>query len=234
MFLIEGKKLVQEAIESKWNIETIILREDKLDLKNELNRELDIVAERCTADPEVFKSLSRMQQSEGILAVVHFPYPDFCQEQEIEKLPEGQGFLLDAIQDPGNLGTLMRSMDWMGIPHLLLGPGCVDPLNLKSLRSSMGAIFRTNIYQVSDLTEIINKEPDRIFLADMQGTPVHKQTFTSNAFVLIGNEANGIGTEVKEMALHTISIPRFGGGESLNAGVAGSLIAWEMTKNKRL
>lgn len=233
MFLIEGKKLVQEAIDSNWNIETIIIREDKPELNNELNSAFDIVPRRCMADPDVFNSLSRMQQSEGILAVVHFPSPDFCQQKELEKLPEGQGFLLDAMQDPGNLGTLMRSMDWMGIPHLLLGPGCVDPLNLKSLRSSMGAIFRINIYQVPDLKEIMRKEADRIMLADMQGTPLHEQTFSSNAFVLIGNEANGIGTEVKEMALHTVSIPRFGGGESLNAGVAGSLIAWEMTQNKR-
>lgn len=226
MFLIEGKKLVQEAFLSNWDLESVIVREDLLDFWTEAYPQYSFTY----AEAELFKQLSRMQQSEGILAVVRFPSPDFCSSQELETLPKGQGFMLEAIQDPGNLGTLMRSMDWMGIPNLILGPGCVDPLNLKSIRSSMGAIFRTKLRVVPDLASLVGSEPHRVCIADMEGTSVQEASFSSETYIVLGNEAKGISAKIKNLEIEKVSIPRIGKGESLNAGVAGSLIAWEMAK----
>lgn len=226
MFLIEGKKLVQEAFQSDWNLVSVVAREDILD---EWEREFpDFSFTR--ADKESFKQLTRMQQSEGILAVVSFPHAGFCSPEEPKELPAGQGFILDAVQDPGNLGTLMRSMDWMGIPNIILGPGCVDPLNLKSLRSTMGAVFRINIQVVSDLIPLLKHNPQRIYVADMHGAAVQDMIFSRDNFVLVGNEAQGISESIRGLNLPKVSIPRIGEGESLNAGVSGSLIAWEMAK----
>lgn len=227
MFLIEGKKLVQEALESKWPLESIILREDKVDtIEKKYTRD-----KFCVADTEVFKDLSRLQQSEGILAVVRFPTPEFCAQKELEELPKGQGFILEEIQDPGNLGTLMRSMDWMGISNLILGPGCVDPLNLKTLRSSMGAIFRTKICKVPDIAGLLHTSNQQFYIAHMEGISLQKVDFSSDSYVILGNEANGISPVVQGLPISKISIPRLGAGESLNAGVAGSIIAWEMAKS---
>lgn len=226
MFLIEGKKLVQEAIASGWKLESLVLREDITDWGEE-NYEGDVLS---WADRDAFNQLSGHQQSEGIIGIVHFPSPDFCKQKEWTEIPQERGFVLDAIQDPGNLGTIMRSLDWLNIRNILLGPGCVDPLNLKSLRSSMGAVFRMNILPVGKLEDMPDEMKARLWLADMEGPELGKANFKDDSLILIGNEANGIGEELRKAVSHKVSIPRYGGGESLNASIAASIIAWEMSK----
>ncbi|MEL6254694.1 MAG: RNA methyltransferase [Bacteroidota bacterium] len=226
MFLIEGKKLVKEAIDSGWKLENLVLREDITDWGGE-NYDLKIAR---TADRETFNQLSGHQQSEGVIGALHFPTPEFCQKIGWNKIPGERGFVLDAIQDPGNLGSIMRTLDWLNIRNIILGPGCVDPLNLKSLRSSMGAIFRMNIFPVGNLEEMPENMKKRIWLADIEGRKLGKVDFPSDSLILIGNEANGINVELRKSVANKISIPRYGGGESLNASIAASIIAWEMSK----
>jgi len=226
MFLIEGKKLVKEAIASGWKLESLVLRED-ITVEGQENYETEIAR---SADRDTFNLLSGHQQSEGIIGVVHFPTEGFLKSKNWTEIPNSRGFVLDAIQDPGNLGTILRTLDWLDIRNVMLGPGCVDPLNLKSLRSSMGAIFRMNILPVPSLEEMPEEMTQRLWLADMEGSELGKIDFPSDSLILIGNEANGINTELRKSVTKRISIPRIGGGESLNASIAASIIAWEMSK----
>lgn len=226
MFLIEGKKLVKEAIDSGWKLESLVLRDDITDGERE-NYDTNLAR---SADRDTFNQLSGHQQSEGIIGVVHFPHADFLQQKDWSDIPREKGFVLDAIQDPGNLGTIMRTLDWLNIRNVMLGPGCVDPLNLKSLRSSMGAIFRMNILPVESLHLMPEEMKQRLWLADMEGKELGKVDFPSDSLILIGNEANGVSQELRKSIDNKISIPRYGGGESLNASIAASIIAWEMSK----
>ncbi|MEM8887705.1 MAG: RNA methyltransferase substrate-binding domain-containing protein, partial [Bacteroidota bacterium] len=117
MFLIEGKKLVKEAIASGWKLESLVLRDD-ITVEGQENYEMEIAR---IADRDTFNQLSGHQQSEGIIGVVHFPSKDFLKQQAWTEVPDSRGFVLDAIQDPGNLGTILRTLDWLNIRNVMLG-----------------------------------------------------------------------------------------------------------------
>ncbi|MEM6800827.1 MAG: TrmH family RNA methyltransferase [Bacteroidota bacterium] len=224
-FLIEGKKLLQEAINSAYLPEFVLLREDKTDWWKENYGE----KEAFIADQALFSQLSTMQQSEGVMAMLAFPSENFCRPTRRTAMP-GLGFVLDSIQDPGNLGTLMRSLDYLGIQDIYLGPGCVDPLNPKVLRSSMGAIFRMNIHVLEQVESFVMQAHDRVLMADMSGKAINEIDIPQDALILIGNEANGVSPKLKSLHLNSIAIPRLGQGESLNASTAAAMIAWEIVR----
>ena len=225
MFMVEGKKMVGEAIQSDWPIEAIVAREDVAEqMGKKFSPELMLVASKAD-----YSRLSSLQNPEGILAVIDFPHEDFCIPLTLNELPEGQGFILDAIQDPGNLGTILRIADWFGFKTIIAGPGTVDLLNPRTLRSSMGAIFRVNMVSLDDWGQLIDENQNRIYTADLKGISLEKIQWTGDEFVVIGNEANGISEIFKLIREdRKIMIPGDGGAESLNAGIAAGILAWNM------
>lgn len=222
-FVVEGHKLTQEAIASGFPVLGVVVRADTPAPAGDFPV--------FQADETAFGKLTTLEQPEGVLAQIGFPADRaFCASAP-ETLACG-GFVLDGVQDPGNLGTILRIADWFGLGAVVLGPGCVDPLNPKTLRASMGAIFRVPIYTTPDLPAWLAQQPNRLWLADMRGEALGTTVLFLTDWMILGNEANGVSEALRALpALRAITIPRTGGAESLNVSVAAGILAWEMQKS---
>lgn len=219
LFLAEGRKLVSELLRSGLKVEAVVLREG--------GEEIDGEHELYWAKDADFERLSTQVSPEGVLAIVHFPQGDQLQERNAwEQAPTGPGFMLDDIRDPGNLGTLLRTADWFGFERVLCSKACVDPFHPKVVRASMGALFRVKLVLVEDFGKTVMAQAEHVWVADMDGENAAAVDLGKRPWLLIGNEANGVRAEIRENpGLRRISIPRFGEGESLNAGVSGAILA---------
>lgn len=225
LFIVEGKKMVREAILSDWKTAAVVAREDMAESAAAWFPEAEIFS----ATESEFIRLSAHPNPEGILAILHFPNENFCVPLSLNSLPEGPGFILDGIQDPGNLGTILRIADWFGFPHVILGPGTADLLNPKTLRSTMGAVFRVNVLYIESLVSLAENEGDRMVAADLEGKNLQDFDWSGKEFVVIGNEARGLSTELKAISgLQKVCIPGEGGAESLNAAVSAGIFAWNL------
>ncbi len=226
LFVAEGLKMCREAMASEYQIEAIVVQKGT-EIPDDLALPLNLCHE---ASPEDFKKLTTQVSPEGILTVLRFPGAPLCHlDAPADILPQGPAFVLAAIQDPGNLGTILRTSDWFGMPSLICGPGTVDPFNPKVLRSSMGSLFRVRLYLLSNLEEWIQRNAKLIWCADMEGESLEQVNLAERPFVLLGNEALGVSSEIAAMdGLRRVTIPRIGNAESLNAATAASILAWNM------
>lgn len=208
LFLIESRKLFEEALKSGIKVETLIVDED--------NEEYPFEGEKVIFSKPLFRRASSMESPDGILAI--------CKKWEKGPLGGEKILLLDHLQDPGNLGTLIRSGEAFGFFDILLYNDCVDFYNEKVLRASMGSIFRLNLVEVSreDLLDL--KKTYKIYAADMGGVDFRKIDKTGKLILAIGNEGNGISDDLRELSDGLISIPMQGEVESLNAAIAGSIL----------
>ncbi len=227
-FVVEGVRLVEEAMKANWQVELVFYTED-------LNpRGHDIVAayrqenvEVVQVSPEVMQSASDTQSPQGILAVL--PMGQI-------PIPEALKFvlLLDNVRDPGNMGTLMRTAVAANVDAVLLPPGNVDPYAPKVLRAGMGAHFSLAIREGGwdEVRKIIS--PLMVYLSDAAGMHIYSQTDMSIPLALIiGGEADGAGPEARSLADHTLSIPMPGGIESLNAAAAGAILMFEIVRQRQ-
>ena len=223
-FIVEGPKMVKEVIASDLKISKVIICEEffcePIDVRNN-----DV--EFVTAN--VFEYISDTKTPQGIMAVVS------KRTNENIKYSETM-FALDNVQDPGNLGTIIRTLDCAGIHTLLLSNGCADEYNPKVIRSTMGAIFRVNVFSDLNLKEELEnlkEEGYNIVVTSLEGaTNMFEHKFDGKNIVVIGNESNGVSKEIQEIANVRIKIPMAGETESLNAGVAASLVAYEIYRSR--
>ena len=139
--------------------------------------------------------------------------------------------VLDGIQDPGNLGTIIRLCDWFGIQHLVCSENTVDCFNPKVLQATMGSITRVNIVY-RDLEDFLKSVPLPIFGSFMSGKPVKELTLPAKGVLVMGNEGNGISKEVEVLCRQTVSIPQYGQKttESLNVGTASAILLNEIRR----
>lgn len=220
-FIIEGKKLFQEAIRENLPIHSIIIHEKRQEYEFIFQANSQVYV----AKDSEFKKLSSLENSEGILAILphfHHSFPNH--------LDNSKFFILDQIQDPGNLGTIFRICDAFNIQGLILHQ-CVEVYNPKVVRASMGAIFRIPFYQIN-VREIIKLYSHKIIKTELYGIPLNKVNLDDYQFIVLGNEANGIISEWNQEILKSISIPQSGKAESLNVGIACGILAWEWTKTQ--
>lgn len=230
LFLVEGIKMYQEAYKSTFEIFSVVILEDQLTkISPFLNEPSSFPI--YIAEASAFKSLSSHNSPEGIITIIHFPSTDqfgqTLQQVPSHFLTKGPSFLLENIQDPGNVGTILRIADWFGIEHVICTEGTADVLNPKTLRASMGAIFRVKIAYIKEITPEFLSQSPQLYAADMQGTPLSTTKFSENACIILGNEANGISSIGIEHA-QTFTIPGIGAAESLNVGVAAGIIAYQL------
>lgn len=221
--LLEGWKLVREGLASSWEMTDLILTDpDQLSLLPEPLEELAV----WLADPQTFKQLSTQVSPEGVMGVARMP-ASYFQAEEPSRLPVGPGIILDQLQDPGNVGTILRTADWFGLKQVIFTPGTVDPFNPKVLRASMGSIFRVNICTVSSVLTWSEQEQE-IWIADLSGANLHEVKLGAQAYVVLGNEARGVSPDIKtQSSWQRVKIPGELGAESLNASMAGTIWAWE-------
>ncbi len=214
-FLVEGHHLVNEAHLSDFIIDKVILREDVA--LPEWIAKKDVIY----VTNEVFQTITQTETPQGIAAVVN--------KHTFSNEASGHVLLLDAIQDPGNLGTMIRTAEAAGFTKVILGKGTVDPYNDKVIRATQGSIFYLPIIQ-ADLAEVIcelKSNHYEIWAATLDDSQVyHEIEVTSDVGLIIGNEGAGISQEVVNQANRNVKIPIYGRSESLNAGVASGVLMY--------
>jgi TrmH family RNA methyltransferase len=138
--------------------------------------------------------------------------------------------VLDQIQDPGNLGTIIRTCDWFGIQNIVCSSDTVDAYNPKTVQSAKGSLLRMNILYADLVTHLSSNKGVPVFAAALEGVSIHEINVQAPAIIVIGNEANGISKKVMAFATHKITIPKIGKAESLNAGIATAIILSNIIK----
>ena len=227
-FVVEGVRLVEEAVQSNWKFQFALYDESlnergrsQVESLTSRGIEVEMISEG------LMKSLSETETPQGILAVIEFtPFP----------IPNLPNFILipDQIRDPGNLGTLLRSAAATGVQAVLLPPETTDAFAPKVIRSGMGAHFRLPIRSMNweEIGQVCQSGNVHMVLADMQGTSCWETDLRQPLALIVGGEAEGASGEARKLANQKISIPMIGEMESLNAGVAGSVLMFEVVRQR--
>ena len=216
LFVAEGVKVVRELLQSSFEIETLFTTEQLYFLQEQ---KVELISDKDLA------KISSLKTPNKVLGVFKIP------EDSIVK-NEGLIVALDAINDPGNLGTIIRLCDWFGIEQLVCSKNTVDCYNSKVIQATMGSITRVQIHYI-DLVDFIKNTELPIFSADMDGENVYKSELPKEAVLVMGNEANGISSEINELVNSKLTIPRFGKTqetESLNVATATSILLSEFRR----
>lgn len=216
LFVAEGVKVVNELLNSDFKLEVLFATND---YKNSFNIELAEVSE------DDLKKISQLKTPNKVLGLFKIP-------EETSIKDTGLVVALDAINDPGNLGTIIRLCDWFGIESLICSSDTVDCYNQKVVQASMGSLTRINIHY-TDLMSFIERSKLPGVIADMGGENVYKTELPKEAILIMGNEANGISNKIRKLINTKVSIPRFGNvqqTESLNVATATAILLSEFKR----
>ena len=216
LFVADGTKLLQEAVRFYPGLDTVFLSDDVDEVLPE-----DVRVVRVS--PEIMAYISPMETPQGALFLCRLP-------ENAAFVPQKGMLLLDGIQDPGNLGTILRTADALDIPVALL-EGCADPYSHKTVRSSMGAVFRTQPVkttweQVASSCQAAGI-PIAVTALNDQARDI-RQAQVKEMAVVIGSEGQGVRPEILAVADHSLIIPMNPRCESLNAAVAATIVMWQM------
>lgn len=220
-FIAEGNKIATEWLAADTNISKVLATESWLEENDHLLAEHPD-AEVITVLPHELENLSALKTPNDVLLVVQMP------EVKAYTLTSEWVLALDRIQDPGNMGTIIRIADWFGIKHLVLSEGCVDIYNTKVVQSAMGSHTRVEVHYES-LTDVLDKAGVPVYAAVLGGSDIFSLKEKAAGIILIGNESKGLDPELQSLATHKITIPGKGGAESLNAGVSAGIICALLT-----
>ena len=239
-YIIEGIKIIEEAINEKANIKQVVICDDCEKTSN-IPKDLmyEIAKQECVyVTSKLFESLTDVANPQGILAIVEKnTVKSQTAGNEEQELDYTQDIIvaLDDIQDPGNLGTILRTVDSIGLSQILVSKGTADSYNPKVVRSTMGAIFRVKIIECADLEKTlkeIKKHKFEIVVTSLQTKNSIYDIDYKNKVIVIGNEANGVEEKIQKLADKKVKIPMLGKTESLNASVATGIILYEYVRQK--
>ena len=230
-YIIEGIKILKEAIQEKAVIKKIVICEECL-ANNIIDEKLlyEIAKYDCLyVSKKIFEGLTDVSKPQGILAVV--------EKNNKKDINYNEDIIvaLDGLQDPGNLGTILRTLDSANLSQVVVSKDTVDAYNPKVVRSTMGAIFRVNIVETENLKETLKemkRHKYKVMCTDLTASKNIYEIDYNKKILVIGNEANGISKELLDMADEKIIIPMLGKTESLNASVATSIIVYEYVRRK--
>jgi len=229
-FVAEGVRLVEEAVKANW-ICRFALYDETLSERGlsqvESLKSRGVDVEEVSVS--VMKSISETEAPQGILTVLEFSNLP---------IPNSPNFILipDQIRDPGNLGTLLRSAAASGVQAILIPPDTTDAFSPKVLRSGMGAHFRLPIRSMGwgEIEKAVKSDALNVYVADMDGTSCWDMDLRQPVALIVGNEAEGASESARKLADGKISIPMSGETESINAGVAGSVLMFEIMRQRRV
>ena len=231
-YIVEGIKLIQEAILEKAKIDTIVVCEDCV-RNQELDSKLlyEIAKYNCIyVNERIFGLITDVKNPQGILAVMK-------KEEENKTINYDEDLLviLDGVQDPGNLGTILRTVDSIGLKQIIVAPGCGDIFNPKVVRSTMGAIYRVKVIESENIQKTINEIKKHKFKIISTSLKAEKSIYDvkyEKSAIVIGNEANGVSEDVINSSDELVKIPMLGKTESLNASVATGIVLYEYVRQK--
>ena len=207
LFVVEGEKVVGELLAAELPFAEVYATE--------------AWSGRCTqrVTPEEMARISHYPTPSSVLALGRI----VRQPLEAGALEHGLTLALDGVQDPGNVGTLLRIADWFGLTRVVLSPDCADLFGQKTINASMGSFARVTAH-TADLTEVLAGVRVPVLGCDLAGEDVHTLRPLRDAVVVIGSEGRGLSPAVRACVTQFITIPKYGGAESLNAGVAAAIV----------
>ena len=215
LFVVEGVKVVHEFLNSSYELEIVFSTDTDFSSTDKFIEVTD----------QELKKISSLKNPNKVLAIFKIP-------NQINPIMGGLILALDSINDPGNLGTIIRLCDWFGIEQLVCSNETVDCFNSKVVQASMGSLTRVAVSYL-DLKKYLQNASVPIFIADMDGLNVYKTKLPDSALLVLGNEANGISDDIKQLVTTKITIPRYGAfqqTESLNVATASAILLSEFRR----
>lgn len=223
VFIAEGDKIAREWLLSKAKLIYIVALEAWADKYHELIKSHP-EAQVAIVSLQELQAVSVLQTPNQVLLVAAMPAKrEFISDQ-------GWTIALDTIQDPGNLGSIIRIADWFGIPEIVCSPDCADIYNPKVVQAAMGGHLRIHFSEMP-LSEFLSGQNRPVLAAGMNGENLYKAGPFKEGILLIGNESKGLDKDLIQKATHRITIPRLGAAESLNAAVATGIICSHLLKD---
>ncbi len=231
LFLVEGNKMVNELLASDFDIKTIICTKQFSDSnKNILSEGIETI---ITSQQEIQK-VSLLKTPQQALAVCSIPVPKYT-----NIIPQQLTLLLDGVQDPGNLGTIIRIADWYGISTIYASPATADIFNPKVIQASMGAFLRVNLCYIKPEEILLEAKNNNIpiYGTFLEGENIYEQTLTKEGIIIMGNEGKGISHNLEKFISQKILIPSFPTGqkknsESLNVSIATAIVCSEFKRRE--
>ncbi|MDP2176505.1 MAG: TrmH family RNA methyltransferase [Bacteroidota bacterium] len=212
-FVVEGEKSIAELLKSHFKIHKVFVTDLLLDdYKNTIDNQLIF-----NISKEDLNLISFHQTPQNALAIVEIP------KQKTIQVDDGFVLALDEIQDPGNLGTIIRIADWYGIKQIVCSKGCTDVYSPKVINASMGSFVRVNVVY-DDILKFAKQFELPLLVTTFNGTDVHQFDSTNKGLIVIGNEGHGINNEIIKQSNFQLTIPKYGGAESLNAAISTAIV----------
>lgn len=235
---IEGLRIVEEAIRSGLRLQAVLFKESAQNLADRLLPQIGAHVETLLLPDNLFDGVVPSETPQGVAALVRLK--EFSFSDILERLQVGPVIVLLGLQDPGNLGTIVRSAEAFGSAGAVLGEGTVSLLNSKVIRASAGSIFRLPVVSekssggVEKILGALRKQSVRVIATSShKGTPIHETKLTGSLAVFIGSEGSGLPKNFMTQVDELIAIPHTPHVESLNAGVAGSIVLYEASRQRR-
>ncbi len=227
VFVLEGLRICKDAFENNIKFQKLFITNQALEKHSEIIKKFSLNSNECyILSEQLFKKISDTSSPQGIIAVAKVPIFN-------EKISEsGRYIALENISDPANLGAISRTAEALGVTGIILSKDSCDPYSPKSLRTSMGTLLRMKIHILTDFAKELQETNLKKYacVVDREAKSITEISFCDGVAVIIGNEANGITDETKNIADQCITIRMIGNAESLNAAVAASISMWEMMK----
>ncbi|WP_207427296.1 RNA methyltransferase [Pedobacter sp. SYSU D00535] len=223
LFIAEGTKLITEFLASDYSIDTVFCISASLSKLGKLPQKVKLFE---VTEAEL-KKISTLTNPQDALALIKIP-----EETNVsaESFKGKFTLILDGVQDPGNLGTIIRTADWFGFSELVCSVDSVEAYNPKVVQATMGSLARVKVYY-QDLKKLLQPTKLPLWGALLDGSNIYETDFGNEGIVILGNEGKGISTEVKDLITAAVTIPRFGGAESLNVGVSAAIFCSEIKRN---
>jgi len=222
LFVAEGHKSVIEFVASGYQVQTIYHTPAAGAKLHNLSKKIKLV-EISTGDLQKLSSLTTPQE---ILAILSIPQQAVPQQ---EQLRQKFTLVLDGVQDPGNMGTIIRTADWFGVANIICSLDTVDVYNPKVVQATMGSLARVNLHY-SNLTDWLPQLKLPVYGALLNGDNIYTTNFGTEGLIVMGNEGNGLRPDVEKLVSKAVTIPRAGGAESLNVAIATALFCSEISR----
>ena len=235
---VEGLRIVEEAIRSGLRFRAVFFRESTQDRAERLLPQIGAHVETLLLPDKLFDSVVPSETPQGVAALVHLK--EWSLEDILERLQVGPIVVVAGLQDPGNLGTILRSAEAFGSAGIVLGEGTVSPFNTKVIRASAGSAFRLPLLvaKAADVMEkclagLRAKDLRLVATSSHKGTPLYQADLTGSLAVFIGSEGSGLPRSLMANVDETVAIPHTPQVESLNAGVTGSIVLYEAARQRK-
>lgn len=228
LFKTEGEKLVSELLRSPLKIHSVLALPEWIEQNKNILENVNITE----VDIREMKVISNFQSAPEVIALAEIPVYSYLEEEVSANL----SLVLNGIQDPGNLGTILRVADWFGIRHIFCDKDCAQAYNPKCVQASMGAIFRVHTFyaDLPVLLKTFRAKGHPVYGTFLDGENIYTSALTNQGFIIMGNEGKGISEEIGQLSSHKLTIPAFANREesteSLNVGVATGIILSEFRR----